>query len=326
MRTLIAANKQAVVASSENALENPALIYIGSLGSADSRRTMQGSLNRIAQIVLNDDVATLLDVPWGNLRFQHTQAIRSALLTQNSPKTDKPYSPAAINKMMAALRGTLKAAWRLGLISAEQYTHAIDLKRIRNETPPAGRDIRRGELSALLDSCENDKAGIRDAAMISLLYACGLRRAELVTLTLADFDGEMLRVRGKGRKVREVPCGAALDAVEDWLTIRGESEGAFFVSLGNRSRGKPLTTQAIYHMLRRRSKIAGVEKLSPHDFRRTFVGDLLDAGADIATVQKMAGHANVNTTARYDRRGKHAKRRAASLLHLPSRRRKLQTD
>ncbi|MGB1250748.1 MAG: tyrosine-type recombinase/integrase [Candidatus Promineifilaceae bacterium] len=326
MNKLIATSDQGIVIAGENVTENPALIYLASLGSAESRRTMQGSLNRIAQIVLNNDEATFIDVPWGQLRFQHTQAIRSALLTQPSLKTGKPYSPAAINKTLAALRGTLKSAWRLGLISAEALAHATDLKRIPNETPPAGRDIQRGELGALLDTCKNDKAGIRDAAMIALLYACGLRRAELAALDLEDFDGDMLRVLGKGRKVREVPCGAALPLLDDWLAIRNDVTGVMFISLGNRSFGKRLTTQAVYHMLRRRAKAAGIAKLSPHDFRRTFVGDLLDAGADIATVQQMAGHANVNTTARYDRRGKDAKRKAATLLHVPTKRRQLQND
>jgi site-specific recombinase XerD len=66
--------------------------------------------------------------------------------------------------------------------------------------------------------------------------------------------------------------------------------GPLFWGLGNRNRGRQLTDQAIYNMLRKRAKLAGVSRLSPHDFRRTFVGDLLDAGADIVTVQKMAGH------------------------------------
>jgi len=78
-----------------------------------------------------------------------------------------------------------------------------------------------------------------------------------------------------------------------------------------------MTDQSVLSILDRIRRKAKVRPFSPHDFRRSFISDLLDRGADIATVQRMAGHANIQTTARYDRRGEEAKRRAAELLHVP---------
>lgn len=82
-----------------------------------------------------------------------------------------------------------------------------------------------------------------------------------------------------------------------------------------------MTSQAIYKMLAKQARAAGVSKFSPHDPKRMFESDLLEAGADIATVAKMAGHSNVQTTARFDRRPEKTKQKAAGLLHVPYRKR-----
>jgi site-specific recombinase XerD len=222
------------------------------------------------------------------------------------------------------VRGVLKTAWKLGLMTSDEYHTAAAVENVKGETVPAGRAVASGELAALMGTCDDSAAGARDAAIIAILYACGLRRAELVGLNLEDYqcsEGKFL-VRGKGNKQRLVPIvkGAVL-ALEDWLVHRGDVPGPLFWGFNSRNTGGRLTTQAVYAMLRARAKSAGIPSLSPHDLRRTFVGDLLDAGADIVTVQKLAGHASVGTTARYDRRDEKAKVSAVGRLHVPYRKR-----
>ncbi len=298
--------------------QNPAAVYIASLAPG-SRRTMRQALDIIAAMLTNEQ-ADAMSLPWGNLRFQHTTAIRSKLAESHSAST--------ANKMLSALRGVLKAARRLGQISADDYMTAIDFDRVNGEALSRGRALSAGEMGALMVACANDHspAGARDAAMIAVLYSCGLRRAEIVSLDVVDFDADAgaLTVHGKRNKTRLVPVvNGALDAARDWLIIRGSEPGALFTRIGksNKITLDGMTSQAVWHILGERARQAGVKDFSPHDMRRSFISDLLDAGADIATVQKLAGHANVTTTARYDRRPEEAKRKAAQLLHVPYTRR-----
>jgi site-specific recombinase XerD len=303
--------------------ENPAAVYLAGLSSG-SRRTMAQALGTIADMIAGVEGTNYLSIPWKDMRFQHTVAIRSELVDR--------YNFATANKMLSALRGTLKASWKLGQMSAEDYYRAVSVENVKGESVQKGRHISAGELGALLDTCSQDSNGIRDAAIISVWYATGMRRAEIVALNTDDYEvgdelGKFL-ISGKRNKQRELWIdNGAMFALRDWLRVRGEEPGALFLGTGNRNRGNRLTTQALYYMLRSRAKKAGIEKeLTPHDFRRTFAGELLDRGADIVTVQKMMGHANVTTTARYDRRDDRAKQAAAKLIHVPYKRRTLKTE
>jgi len=286
---------------------------------------MGGDLNAIASLLTSGRL-DLLSLDWGGLRFSHCAAVRASLAQSVAHST--------ANRMLSALRGVLKAAWRLGLIPTEQFHRALDFPPVRGETLPRGRALSGGELRALFAVCQNDnRAGTRDAALFGVLYGCGLRRAEAVALDVGDFcpDTNELRVHtGKGNKSRVVyPPSGAVAALVTWLSWRQGAVGSdgkeplFLPILKGHAEGggrivlRRLSDQAVMDILLRRAKQAGLQKTSPHDFRRTFISDLLDAGADIATVQKMAGHSNVQTTARYDRRGEVAKQRAATLLHVP---------
>ncbi|MCB9437642.1 MAG: tyrosine-type recombinase/integrase [Anaerolineales bacterium] len=283
---------------------------------------MRQALDRMAELLTGTPDA--LSCHWGALRLNHTIMIR-AWLVEN-------YKPATVNKMLSALRGVLKAAWLLGQMSAEDYQKAVTINSIKNYTLPAGREVEMAEMSALLSACQIDTspAGTRDAAMIAILYGAGLRRAEVVKLDVADYSNqERLVVRGKGRKERTAWLNqGVVAALEDWLVLRGAWAGPLFTPI-NKAHAiveRRLTTQAVYYILQKRSVEAEIAAFSPHDLRRTFVSNLLDAGADIAVVSRMAGHANVQTTARYDRRPEEAKKRAAGLLHVPYRTRKPRED
>lgn len=299
----------------QRADEHPAVVYLARL-SAGSRPTMRAALDTIAGVLTQGHLDHLA-LPWHQLRYQHTAAVRAQLAER--------YAPASTNKMLAALRGVLKEAWRLGLMPAEEYHRAADLPCVAGSTLPRGRALSAGELRALFGACVKDGAssGARDAALIAVLYGCGVRRAEAAGANLEDYDvetGELRIRRGKGRRDRitYASAGARL-AIARWLELRGMEPGPLLLPVrkGGRIEHRRLTTQAIYYALRRRAAGAGVAEFSPHDLRRTFISDLLDAGADISTVQKLAGHAQVTTTQRYDRRPEKAKQRAVELLHVP---------
>jgi len=297
--------------------KHPALVYLASLG-ASSRRPMGQSLNAVANILGFDAFVT---VPWGALRYEHTQAIRTQLAER--------YSAATANRHLSALRGVLKEAWRLGYMSAEDYQRAIDLKPVKGAKvaqAEAGRHLDSGEIKGLLDACvDGTKAGWRDGAIIAIGYGCGLRRSEIAKLMFSDYDadkGALLIRQGKGGKERIAYLpGGAIAALTGWLAIRGVAPGPIFYSVrrGDHLESKGVTDQAVYNILAHRAGLAGVKAFSPHDLRRTFAGDLLDAGEDISTVAKMMGHSNVATTAGYDRRDSKAKKKAASKLHVPYR-------
>jgi NADPH:quinone reductase-like Zn-dependent oxidoreductase len=129
---------------------------------------------------------------------------------------------------------------------------------------------------------------------------------------LKSTQTEELAIRGaKGRKDRlAYATNGSADALGDWIGVRGGDDGALFCSVnkGGRIRIRRLTDQAVLHILRKRAAEAGVSSFSPHDLRRTFISDLLDAGADASTAQQLAGHSNVQTTTRYDRRGEATER------------------
>jgi site-specific recombinase XerD len=300
----------------------------------ETLRTMRGCLDRMARLLAGvrlDEptpeevesgapVITGAWVPWWELRYPDTTALRAVMV---APRPDGSlWSISHVNKHLSALRRVLKECWRLKLMSAEDYHRAIDIEAVKGSRVPAGRDVAQQELDALLTTCDQDPLGIRDAAMIAVLYATGVRRNEAATLDLGNYSvrNKTLRIIGKGDKERLVPVSiAALPYLEAWLRIRGSKPGALFcpVLKGGKIVIRRLHPQTVADILDRRERMAGlVLPVNPHDLRRTLTGDLLDNGTDLATVQEILGHASADTTARYDRRGLDVKRDALDGLRL----------
>lgn len=296
--------------------QHPAAVYLSQL-APKSRRTMRQSLNAISSMLTNGQ-CDAMTLDWSKLRYQHTAALSAVF-------RDK-YAPATANRMLSALRRVLKEARRLKQMDAEDYDSASDVKGIKSTQLLRGRALSGEEITALMDVCMGDPTpkGVRDAAMISILMA-GLRRSEVVNLDETDFDpktGGLTIRRGKGMKDRMtyLPGGASA-AVEDWLALRGDEPGPLLypVDKAGQITLRRLSDQAVMFVLQKLAKLAGVAAFSPHDFRRTFITDLLDTGADVITVSRLAGHADPSTTAKYDMRGEEVKRLAVAKLRVPYR-------
>ncbi|MDY6846822.1 MAG: tyrosine-type recombinase/integrase [Chloroflexota bacterium] len=320
--------------------KNPVVSYLASLGSKDSRRVQKTALDQIANALSNGAITDSLVFPWERLDYGTVNAIKAWL--------DAKYAPSTVNRYLCAVRRVIKEAWRHQLISAEAYQRATDVQSVTAKRLPTGRELENEEIRGLIDAClsddDNPTLGLRDAAIISLMYSSGLRRAEVVTLDLEDIDLKKgkLRVIGKRNKERTAYlANGAVRAIEKWLDVRGFEPGPLFFSVnkgGNIIRFRKerlsadekrqgvqpktivarLSDQTVYHLIDKRSKQAGlIKKTTPHDMRRTFVSDLLDVGVDLSTVSKMAGHDDTNTTKRYDRRSSKVMQEAAEKLDVP---------
>lgn len=318
--------------------QHPAVVYLARLGSTRSQRTMRAALNVLANLLgvsaVQDESGhdvTFLQCNWAALRYQHTVALRAALVRQ--------YEPATANVKIAALRGVLQEAWRLGQMTAEAYQRAADIASVRATTLLRGRSLASDELAALLKVCDEDTSafGIRDAAIIAVMYSTTLRRSEVASLQLRDYDARaqsLKVVKGKGRKDRLVYLAdTAHEALQAWVQLRGQDAGPLFCRITPRGRKdkdgsiersyhirpeRGLTDQAIYNLLDKRRQQALVDPFTPHDLRRTAISDLLDAGVDVVTVAHISGHSSTDMVKRYDRRGERAKQQAARHLQLPS--------
>ena len=177
----------------------------------------------------------------------------------------------------------------------------LDSPKLTRKLPEV---LSREEVLALLDRpAKAERLGFRDRTMLELLYACGLRVSELVSMSVSDFDPQagLLRVMGKGSKERYVPLhesavGFVLDYLRHWRPLLGPKNDTVFL---NRS-GVGLSRQGVWKLIRRYALEAGIVRpVSPHTLRHSIATHLLEGGADLRTVQILLGHSDIMATEIY---------------------------
>ncbi len=314
MNELVITSAAIEPASTAAAPENhPAVLYLSSLGSAESRRVMQSRMNRFASFCRFVD--------WRSTPWQEMD--RSWLLLAKECMTKENCAPDTINAMLSMLKGVALQAWELQMISDHCYLRIKNTKGVRGSRVPKRRWLNKDEMRALLDKCITDdrKQGSRDAALIALLYGCGLRRSEVVSIDLnqLNFSEQSIRIIGKGNKERKVyPPARAWELLQEWIKEADISEGPLFrrIYKGGSVSTEHLTDQSVYFILKRLIVMTGIADFTPHDLRGSFISCLLDTGNDIKTVADIVGHSDIRTTARYDRRGEKRKKITNRSLEL----------
>lgn len=252
-----------------------------------SRHTLRGYAADLAEFR-----AFLSHEDAGDLADADARAVRAWLAWLHERKLAK----SSIARKLATLRSCFRYLARTGRVEinpARQVRSPRLPKRLPSFLP-------KDESKDLLDTdAERSPAGLRDHALLELLYATGLRVSECCGLDLDDVDrrGGSVRVMGKGGKERVVPAGdAALAALEAWLLVRGEGRGALFTN----ARGGRLGSRSVLRIVRRRARGAGIDRrVTPHTLRHTFATHMLGEGADLRLIQELLGHSRLTTTQRY---------------------------
>jgi integrase/recombinase XerD len=223
-------------------------------------------------------------------------------------------SPRSTARLTSAMKRFFQYLVREKLMASDPSAHLESPKLVRG----LPQSLSEADVEALLEAPDADTVlGLRDRAMLETLYASGLRVTELVTLKVAQVSLDMgvVRVMGKGSKERLVPLGeAASDMIQRYAgsarieILGGKKSDDMFVT----QRGRAMTRQMFWHMIKRYAIKAGVNKpISPHTLRHAFATHLINHGADLRVVQLLLGHADITTTQIYT----HVARERLKLIH-----------
>ena len=262
---------------------------------------LEKGLSAHTQAAYRSDLALLNG--WLQARGVELQSVgREVLLDHLAWRMNQGYKARSTARLISGMRGFYRFLLREGVIDTDP-TLQVDMPQLGRPLP---KSLSEADVEALLAAPDlDDPIGLRDRAMLEVLYACGLRVSELVGLTLEQVNLRqgVLRVFGKGSKERLVPMGEeAIGWVERYCRearpalLAGRPADVLFPSL----RGEQMTRQTFWHRIKHQARVAGIAKsLSPHTLRHAFATHLLNHGADLRVVQMLLGHSDLSTTQIY---------------------------
>lgn len=303
------------------AIEHAWRLFLRRYPKGESRRTMIGSLRRLASTYTGSGISARA-FPWHWL-------VNEDLAEEVWTTVRDRYSKETAKKDAAALKSLLRCYYRAGLLTESQYRSAVSFEtRIKaDDLPPVGRTLTPEELHTLFHTAMGQPTPVkrvRDGALILTLASTGARRQEISHLQYQDVDLEareaILRVTKTGAVRKAWLHPNAIAAVKTWTHERGHHDGPLFHPL--QRDGQPITERGlsahqIWKILSNLSQAAGIGVVTPHDLRRFAVSTLLDQGIDLATVSRVIGHKSALTTIGYDRRPEARCRDAVDELLLP---------
>ena len=302
-----------------NDVQAPVVLYLERLAPS-SRQTMRYVLQDAADRLGVEDV-TIDEFPWHQLQPGHITALVAALRADG-------YAPNTSSLYVNAIRGVMNQAWQQSLITQDHLLKIRAVKAGGGTRLSKGRNLRRTLIRELMDVCAADPRpqGLRDAAIIAILYGSGMRKSESVNLELSQINvaERSLQVMGKGNKelIKFAPAWA-FEKLEAWLAFRrahlpeGVDDDEFLfnrIRRGNHITRERITKHAIYYIAKQRGKQVGVN-IMPHDFRRSFITRVIEE-YDVSIAQKLAHHANIATTVSYDMRDDNERRNATDRFIL----------
>ncbi len=295
----------------------PSYLYLISLDSAGSRKTMASCLNSVARFF---GVDNHLNMAWEKLTYESVCAIRTTLIESNS-------APSAINLKLTAIKQACKAAFRISLMNADGYEKIKLVERVKGKRVRTQRVLTSQEIQQYLKACDdNSFKGLRDAVLFLLLIGCGLRRVEAVRIMLCDIDfvtGEII-INGKGNKQRKVWMPQLTkEYLDEYIQeVRTMAPGPLILKYAINDEislsylkddlSCCLAPDSVNYIVKRRGmELGGLDSFKPHDLRGSYATAQLLSGTPIQTVQKLLGHSDISTTQVYDLSDENEAKKAA---------------